>query len=767
MKLTFIGAANGIRLAKTYEANKVIPYPFIRECNSSTIEINSIKDLFIALQQKSLTGEALLKGNLDRPLIKESRAGHTNPIESTSWVCLDLDFEEGFESPKAFLNAIGVPDVAFVFQHSNSAGVGGKSIGLRGHVFFLLGTPVAPMALKHWLANLNLTIPVLRDQVSLNAAGLALKFPLDISTCQNDKLLYISPPTCVDFDDPIETRFLFYSGRPCTSLSKPPNPEATRTAITRCVSKLRSEAGLEKKTPKTRVISGIEVLTNPDRVNITGVQEARGFLYFNFNGGDSWAYYTPKDNPELVYNFKGEPPVRLKDIAPTYYYSLKGSISEPSTFPFVFRDPITDTYYNGIHSPLDESVLFYPVASKSRLADFLIQYGIQPADSIEDWEVRFDPTTSQVIDKKLKWVNQFSPTNYIRNATITSSTTGFPVINSIITSICVDAATKEHFINWLAYIFQTRRKTGTAWILQGTQGTGKGLLFSKILSPLLGETHCHQVIMERFDDQFNAYLERNIILFIDEANVDDSTSTTRTLNKLKNLITERIQVIRAMRANPVLKPIYCNLIFASNQHDIVPIDPSDRRFNVAPRQESPLEISAQEVDRIIVELQEFANYLYSYAVEEERVHAVLLNDARQQLINLSETSVEAFFHAVIMGDLGYFTQFLRTAPPDNPLSNYLAYERLIRTWIVQSLSGLNESRKIPRDDLATAYSYLQNTTVTPSKFTRMCNLHHLDVKNARLNGYLIKAATVAWVTPIGAVDYLPENTNVSQFDTAG
>ena len=39
-------------------------------------------------------------------------------------------------------------------------------------------------------------------------------------------------------------------------------------------------------------------------------------MYLNLNGGDSWAYFFPESNPEILYSFKGEPPVRLANIAP-------------------------------------------------------------------------------------------------------------------------------------------------------------------------------------------------------------------------------------------------------------------------------------------------------------------------------------------------------------------------------------------------------------------------------------------------------------------
>ena len=49
------------------------------------------------------------------------------------------------------------------------------------------------------------------------------------------------------------------------------------------------------------------------------MKRARGFVYLNLSGGDSWAYFHPEDNPEYIYNFKGEPVYRTKEIAPEYY----------------------------------------------------------------------------------------------------------------------------------------------------------------------------------------------------------------------------------------------------------------------------------------------------------------------------------------------------------------------------------------------------------------------------------------------------------------
>jgi hypothetical protein len=106
---------------------------------------------------------------------------------------LDLDTDRGFTSVHAFLDAIGLAGVSYVLRHSSSAGITAQP-GLRAHVFVQLATPVAPAQLKLWLRHRNLAIPGLREQVTLAPNGMTPRWPPDVTSCQNDKLLFIADP---------------------------------------------------------------------------------------------------------------------------------------------------------------------------------------------------------------------------------------------------------------------------------------------------------------------------------------------------------------------------------------------------------------------------------------------------------------------------------------------------------------------------------------------------------------------------------------------
>lgn len=62
----------------------------------------------------------------------------------------------------------------------------------------LLSYEAHPHQIKDWLGKLNLDIALLRKNIKLNRAATTLLWPLYITTCQDNKLLYIAPPNLGD-----------------------------------------------------------------------------------------------------------------------------------------------------------------------------------------------------------------------------------------------------------------------------------------------------------------------------------------------------------------------------------------------------------------------------------------------------------------------------------------------------------------------------------------------------------------------------------------
>ena len=726
------------------------PYPNVRRFTSHSFDVNTVDELAEVIQHAANNGHTLLKGELSKELNNESRAGATRANQPTQWICLDIDTDEALStSPSDLLTQFhpALAGVDYIIQYSASDGISTKP-GTRFHLFVMLDKPVLPSILKQWLIATNLQIPELERRLSLSANGASLKFPIDVSVCQNDKLLFVAPPTCVGFEDPISERIkIVHQGKKLADISNIlVHAEKNEEMIATAVNKLRETAGLPKKKPKAKQIGNIDVMLNPDRATVTGVQEGRGYTYLNLNGGDSWAYFFPENNPTILYNFKGEQPVFLRDIVPDFYYALVGEIEKSNEKrPFAFRDASSDTYYNGVYCPKTDNIeLLSPVGSKDRISDFLAQYGLPMPETIFDWKLEFNPQTDTVFSPDKKWVNLFNPTKFMRDKGTASPNRIPPTINKVLQSICVNQETYDHFLNWLAVIFQKRIKTGTAWIFHGVPGTGKGLLLEKILQPLLGPQHCPMITAQQLEDQFNGYMQTALITWLDEIKLD-ARNADQIIDKLKGMITERNITIRAMRQNPVQIMNYVNLILATNHPDPIPISSVDRRFNVAPAQESRINIAYSEVSLIEDELKLFAAYLREYPINVALASKVLESEARNLMIESSEKSIDTVFKAFREGDIDYFADFLTDKPRLTTGASYIDFEQAVKRWCVDAIKG--ETTSVTRDELMAVYAYLQGAhNITATKFSRICSNQRIPLERTMLDGARTKRAITNFKT---------------------
>ena len=741
MIVDFLQAADNTPLTKHYVRKTdgsldETPYPHVRDFFSHREEIDSIESFAAALQAHAKRHHCVLKGQLDRELVNESRAGHTSATDGTRWVLLDLDFHDGWDSVDSFLYDLAPEwaDVSYIWQYSASAGVK-KELGLRGHIFLMLDGEVTPDALKGWLKERNLFTPKLVERMELTKTAMGIKWPLDITTCQNDKLIYIAPPLLQGLEDPADQRIQLV--RKTKDLAPVPKQERgiheLQTAERDQLNTLRRAAGLRNREAKYQTDGDIVVLTNPDPVEVTGVRQARGFVYLNLNHGDSWAYFFPEDNPTILHNFKGEPAVRLRDVAPNFYTEFRRNQLQQrfgDIRPYVFRDPETDTYYNVLWNKEEKQIkMMRPVSSKERMRDFMEQYGHGLPEPIEDWTVVFDPTTNQTFNPDAQWVNWFRPSEYLLHAPkLTAYPEVPPIIDRILESICVnDQQIKEHFLNWLACLVQSRKKLMTGWVFHGVQGTGKGALFSEVLRPILGHDNATSWGTKEFDDGFNEKLQRTSLLWLDEFKAGSARNVDAMMSKLKHLVTEPTLAIRAMRTDTYEKSSYTNVIIASNFPDPIQLEENDRRWNVAPAQERRLTLSTKQVEQLREEVWLFASYLMHRKADFDKAKTVLHNHAREEMIGASMSSTERFFAALRKGELDWFAAELQ---PDKKLVTdviqYQKYERAVLSWINDRLVRQDDQPMyITKDELNGVFNYLTGQNPHSAKFGRMCKIYRV------------------------------------------
>jgi hypothetical protein len=368
---------------------------------------------------------------------------------------------------------------------------------------------------------------------------------------------------------------------------------------------------------------------------------------------------------------------------------------DPTEIAFVDRE--TNKIYAGTINIPNNTHTVYKITSGFHLDNFRKSHNLDPKEVLPSLNLVFDPTdNTPMLDLNTKKFNTYLQSDYKTEATKVETATIPPSIDVILSSLCGDAETKEHFIMWLAHSFQTNEKPLTAWLFTGVPGTGKGILFNKIIAPLFGQRYCRLITQNTAEEKYNGWMYQTLFVGVDEIDIGNTTNGRQTLDTLKNYITEPITEIRLMNTDTLSMKTFCNFLFFSNHGDAMTIEPGERRLNVAPHQHAKLPPEAQTTEFIASlhdQLPEFANYLQSIVVNEVQVNTALDNDAKRIMTQNSRSQHDTFMHALITFDVDYLISQV-TSPHPNAIQ--LAHEgRYILTKLLKNAKNGQTFMAIP------------------------------------------------------------------------
>jgi hypothetical protein len=517
---------------------------------------------------------------------------------------------------------------------------------------------------------------------------------------------------------------------------------------------LRKEAGLGARTSfKPKIDGEQDYMPKPDSTWVSGVHQARGYTYLNLGGGDSWGYWHPDDNFEFIHNFKGEPVYKTSELIPDYYQekvkALRVKLTAGKNY-YTFRDAPSDTYYAGWHDPTNNVCEFNPIATKQRIADFMKNFGLTMPTVIPEWTCTFNPHSVVQVNSEIKYWNRFVPSKYMLLPKSNERQHHFPTILALLHHVLGVAPEGGSihplvysFLNWLAFAFQLRRNTGTAWILQGVPGTGKGLLLNFVIKALFGPQNYTARRMEELEDKFNGYLENCLICYIDEVHIGVSKRADMILSNLKTQITEPTITIRNMHKSAYVRENYLNWIFSSNMSVPITLDKEDRRFSVGGYQTVPIRDlypnTLQLIEALTTEIADFGAYMHSFPVQPELVTLPVRNEARQDLIDNSKTSLDVVGEAILSGNLELLASFISTER-----DGMLQVKGDQYTNLIKEIAQHNPD-KITRDELRTLFSYtVGDVPQSPAKFTRFMNHRGIKLKKIRVNDVTTTGMEITW-----------------------
>jgi hypothetical protein len=142
---------------------------------------------------------------------------------------------------------------------------------------------------------------------------------------------------------------------------------------------------------------------------------------------------------------------------------------------------------------------------------------------------------------------------------------------------CGDKRTGDFMMNWMAHLVQKPGvKMGTAPVLKGGQGAGKGILIQK-LGTILGQEHFISVLsLDAVTGTFQEEkVKTNLLTFLDECTF---AGDKRQASILKGLLSEDMRKWEAKFLNPIRVKNHSNFIVASNYDQIVHVEQDDRRW---------------------------------------------------------------------------------------------------------------------------------------------------------------------------------------------
>ncbi len=142
--------------------------------------------------------------------------------------------------------------------------------------------------------------------------------------------------------------------------------------------------------------------------------------------------------------------------------------------------------------------------------------------------------------------------------------------------ICAgDTSSFDYLIRFMAHMIQRpEEKPGVMITLLGGQGTGKGVYFS-LLRAIWPRTTLQASNIEQITGRFNACLERNFIICMDEALF---AGDRRAMDSLKSIITESmLQIEQKFQPTRTIRSVH-RLFASSNHSHFGNIERDDRRF---------------------------------------------------------------------------------------------------------------------------------------------------------------------------------------------
>ncbi len=308
--------------------------------------------------------------------------------------------------------------------------------------------------------------------------------------------------------------------------------------------------------------------------------------------------------------------------------------------------------------------------------------------------------------------NTFKPTPLMLEVKITEEKpeTILNLINHLVNN---DKERLEWVINWLAYFFQTLKRSQVSLLLRGSQGAGKGIFFDEVIKELFGADQTIQINDKSLQTQFlGSIIEGRLFYNLDEVQ-HDLASSKKIKNFLKALVTNNGIVLEKKFENMEREtPLYGQVLITSNEPYALEIEPSDRRFTVyttGDKLESVNWLGFNSYHAMSVaigkELQSFANYLYSYKVDTALANTAQDTEEKEALVGATTDRFQQFAHAIKRKDLVFFES----------IKDSEDYNEMSGAYLLSDLKADFEKSRVNKSSLKKLFELIYEEEISSKK----------------------------------------------------
>ncbi|MDD5211709.1 MAG: DUF5906 domain-containing protein [Sulfuricurvum sp.] len=217
-------------------------------------------------------------------------------------------------------------------------------------------------------------------------------------------------------------------------------------------------------------------------------------------------------------------------------------------------------------------------------------------------------------------------------------------------------------INWMAGFFQTRKRSQCALVLKGDQGSGKGILFEHIITPLFGEEYCIVVDDDRLHSNFKNWMSGQLFYNLNEISHDIKTRKA-IKNFIKQLVTDtKVQAEQKYKDSGAIE-IFGQVLITSNELAPLEVETSDRRFTIIQTDKALKKDGINTnslVENIKRELILFASYLQGYKVDWTLFDTALDTPEKRAVVNATTDKVILLGSAIKSKDISFFAELEET-----------------------------------------------------------------------------------------------------------